>query len=224
MKSLGQLKKQMLLSTEESKLSRVIKLMEWTPENENDLKNIFMFIGKEYLGKDFIIPKDRSDTITDLLKYFTGNESGFDSNKGIYLYGNYGIGKSALMATIQKTLAYCFPFSQNGFMIKSLEDIIDIYKTDGSLETVAYRRNESPKHFCINEFGKDINDKIYGTSARQIIHSLFMLRYQMYQELKLFTHTTSNYSPNEIDVEPIVMDRMVEMFNFIEIKGESFRK
>jgi len=215
----------MILSQEESKSSNsIIKLMDWNSGNEKDIKNIFLFVANDYLGKTYIIPENRKNIITNLLKYFTGNKCDFDLNKGIYLYGNYGVGKSALMSIIQKTIAICFPFSGNGFMIKSLEDIIDIYKKDGNLDVVTYRINDTPKHLCINEFGKDIDDKIYGTSARQIIHSLFMLRYQLYQENKILTHATSNYMPGKIDVEPIVMDRMIEMFNFIEITGDSFRK
>lgn len=202
----------------------LIKLMEWNKKNEMEIKNVFMFVAESLLHKDFSVTEERGIIITELLKYFTGNKGKFSLDKGIYLYGTYGVGKSILLSVIQKTIANCFPFNPNGFMIKSLEDVIDVYKVEGNLDSITYRKESKPKHLCINEFGKKIDDKIYGTSADQIIHSLFMLRYQLFQEQRILTHATSNYTLTEIEVEPIVLDRMAEMFNFIEIKGNSFRK
>lgn len=215
----------MTSSQEESKSSRGnVQLIDWTSANEIDIKHIFMSIGKDYLGKKFIITPGRSDIITELMKYFTGNESQFDLGKGVYIYGDYGVGKSALMAIIQRTIATCFPFSVNGFMAKSLEDIIDEYKEAGNLDSITYRKHDKPKHLCINEFGKTMDDKIYGTRADSVIHSLFMIRYQLFQDSGILTHATSNYSVDNAGAKPIVMDRMIEMFNFVKLTGNSFRR
>jgi hypothetical protein len=37
------------------------------------------------------------------------------------------------------------------------------------------------------------------------------------------THVTSNFHPKQIQIESILIDRMIEMFNFIELKGNSLR-
>jgi len=50
-----------------------------------------------------------------------------------------------------------------------------------------------------------------------------MVRYELLQT-GILTHVTSNFRPEKLKIEQIVKDRMVEMFNFIEIKGESLRQ
>ncbi len=168
--------------------------------------------------------------ITELLKYFTGNESEYSLKKGIYLYGSFGVGKTVIFRIIQRLLSAISPLGEdgkkinkNGFMITSLEQIIETYKSDGNMDYFGYRKESKPIHLCINEFGKPINEKIYGTQANELIYSLFMIRYELFQTGYL-THTTSNFRPEKLNIEPIIKDRMVEMFNFIEVKGESLRK
>lgn len=198
-------------------------LCDFSHENEKKIKEKFMEIGKNIVGSNFQIRKETREILTNILKYFTGNENEYKLSKGIYLYGSYGVGKTMTMKIIQRLLAEMFPFSPNGFQITSVEQIIDVFKTDGSTDYFGYRKESKPLNICINEFGKKMNEKIYGTEADFVVNSLFMVRYELFQ-LGYLTHVTSNYKPEQIKVEPIIKDRMVEMFNFIEIKGTSFRE
>ena len=198
----------------------VIKLTDWNKDSEKIIKRTFLHVAETYVPKGYII-RDKK-MITELLKYFTGNESEHDLTKGIYLNGIYGCGKTMLFKVIQKTIAELWPFNQNGFQITSLEKIIETYKKENRLDKFGYRAEIGPGHLCINEFGKTVQEKIYGTEADAIIESLFMTRYEIFQSGKL-THVTSNYSPSQLNYEPIIKDRISEMFNFIEIKGDSFR-
>lgn len=202
---------------------KVKKLIEFEIVIETALKRQFLRIASEMIGKDYQVSKANGIIITNLLIYFTGNAGNYDLNKGIYIYGDYGLGKTILMASIRKLLAIYFPFNANGFLSVSLEKIIEHYKNTGNVTKYGYGINDNPINLCIDEFGKEMNEKIYGTSADNVIHSLFMMRYELFQKGKL-THVTSNFNPNEINIEPIIKDRMAEMFNFIEIKGESFRQ
>lgn len=190
---------------------------------ERDLKNIFLNIGSGIINKEFIIIPENMEKVTNLLKYFTGNEGKYDINKGIYIFGAYGCGKTILIQTIRKFLASVFPFSGNGFQITSLEQIIETYKSEKSLDYFGYKKESTPVHLCINEFGKILEEKIYGTDANSIIDSLFMIRYELFQQGYL-THVTSNFHPKELNISPVIRDRLNEMFNFIEFKGDSFRK
>jgi predicted ATPase len=185
------------------------------------IKKQFIKVASEYIGKEFIVRKENAPKLTAMLRHFTGNE-GLDLNKGIYLYGTFGCGKTALMASIRKFLVTYFPFNSNGYLCVSLEQIIESYKQDGNVMKYGYNINGDPYGLCIDEFGKEMDEKIYGTKADSIIHSLFMIRYELFQRGKL-THVTSNFSPEDLNIEPIIKDRMAEMFNFIELKGTSFR-
>lgn len=61
------------------------------------------------------------------------------------------------------------------------------------------------------------------TNSNAIVSSLFMIRYELFQK-GFFTHVTSNYHPKDLGFESVIMDRINEMFNFIEFKGDSFRR
>lgn len=208
----------------------VIKpLNQIVPELTPEIKKSFMNVGRS-ICPEFKIPDEIKETVLNLCLYFLGLESKLDSNRGIYLHGTYGIGKTTLLATIRKWLASdMFPIKGNGFISTSIEEIIDIYKREGNIERFMLNRedyNPGPRHLLINEYGKDIKDKIYGTEVNQIINSLLMRRYEIYQNHTKLTHVTSNFEPSESfgSNDPAIYDRIKEMFNVIELKGESFRK
>jgi predicted ATPase len=201
-------------------MSRIKRIIDFN-ENEVAIKRQFLRIASELIGKEYIVRKENAENITALLRYFTGNKE-LDLNKGIYLYGPFGCGKTALMASIRKFIATYWPFNPNGFLSVSLEEIIEFYKLKNNLNKFGYNINGDPIGLCINEFGKTMDEKIYGTNADYIITSLFMIRYELFQSGKL-THVTSNFAPGDLNIEPIVKDRISEMFNFIELKGNSFR-
>lgn len=209
----------MKVTIEELRQTRIVNLCDFD-KNEVTIKKEFINIANDITGK-YIIKEP--EILTGLLKYFTGSIGVYDLNKGIYLFGKFGVGKTVMFKIIQKLIAKLFPFNKNGFHITSIEQIIDHYKKENNLDKFGYREESKPLHLCINEFGKSINEKIYGTNADAIIHSLMMVRYELFQKGKL-THVTSNYNPAKLDVEPIIKDRLVEMFNVIEITGDSFRK
>jgi predicted ATPase len=225
------------------KLSQILKEKKWSAglkfsqvqtidfsENESLIKNTFMKSGKNLIGEKFTVLKCQSSIITELLKYFTGNQCIYDLNKGIYLFGIFGIGKSMLFEIIRKTISDLAKFDEfgkkinpNGFLITSSEQIIETYKHDGNLDYYGYRKESVPIDLLINEFGKKLNDKIYGTDANELLNSLFMIRYELFQR-GILTHVTSNSHPDKLDLQPILLERAIEMFNFVELNGESFRK
>lgn len=203
------------------KFTGISKLCDFTKSEEIQIKKEFLKIGEIALGKQYQITEFNKEIITSLIKYFTGNGD-IDLTKGIYLYGDYGTGKTRIFEIIRKLLAKLFPFNPNGYSIASIEMIVEHYKSEKNLTKYGYNKNDIPLNLCINEFGKKMNEKHFGTDVNAIIESLFMIRYELYQQGKI-THVTSNYSPSELNYPPIIKDRISEMFNFIEIKGESFR-
>ena len=208
---------------------KVSKLIEFDKPNEIAIKKLFLKIGSESI-QNFNVTKKHSVMITNLLKYFTGNSGEYDLNKGIYIHGDFGLGKTTLFRIIRTLLAQISPMDEtgkrhnpNGYLITSIEQIIDTYKEDGNMDYFGYRRDSKPINICINEFGKSVNDKIYGTDADYLVNSLMMIRYELFQK-GILTHVTSNFHPSKLKTEKILSDRYVEMFNFIELKGDSFRR
>lgn len=207
--------------------SSVQKLIELTPAITGMFKHGIMNIARREV-KDFKMNDQLKGVFNDLFLYFTGN-GGFDLNKGIYLHGDFGVGKTVTMLIFRKFLATYFPFNSNGYGFVSVEKLAEHYKEFGNL--LKYGRNLTeenkfnPFNLCINEFGKEVDEKYYGTNIQSTINSLLMVRYELFQENKILTHATSNFHPATLECfDPALMDRFKEMFNFVEIKGDSFRK
>lgn len=171
----------------------------------------------------FEVTENLKPNFVRILKYFMGDEnSGYDLRKGLYIFGDYGVGKSYLMYAIQKWLAWIAPHSGNGFQIASTEEILqEVAHGKDGLDKFTFYEGKA-RHLLINEFMKPVEDKIYGTSAQNILDHLIMTRYDIFQKHRKVTHVTSNYSP--VSADEAIADRLPEMFNFIEIKGRSLRK
>jgi len=202
--------------------SIVHKLIDLTPESSKTLKQGIISIAKNEVS-DFEMNDYLKQIFNNLFLYFTGN-GGYDMNKGIYLYGDFGVGKTVTMLIFRKFLASYFPFNSNGYGFVSVEKLAEHYKSEGNL--LRYGRNKDEFfNLCINEFGKEVDEKYYGTNIQNTINSLLMVRYELFQENKILTHATSNFHPSTLDCfDNALMDRFKEMFNFVELKGESFRK
>jgi DNA replication protein DnaC len=189
------------------------------------MKKAFM-ASSESVCADFKATEQMRQNLNDLCTYFLGLDGNLSLNKGVYLVGDYGVGKSTLMKIFRQWLADWWPFSGNGFMITSVEEIIEHYKKENNLDKFTANTNEDkwpdPRHLLINEFGKELKDKIYGTEANHVMDNVMMLRYDLFQNSGKLTHITSNSMPHSDN--KALMDRYVEMFNIVKMGGNSFRK
>lgn len=94
-----------------------------------------------------------------------------------------------------------------------------------SLNEHTFNENYSginPVERAFDELGREtIPAKYYGNEVN-VMEQIFQLRYDM----KVKTHVTTNLRPFQIEkyYGEHIYDRAIEMFNFIEVKGESRRK
>lgn len=190
-----------------------------------DMKLAFMVIANE-ICPGYVLSEKIKPILNNLCLYFLGIKGEYSLDKGIFLMGDFGTGKSTLMRVFQRWLATLWPFNPNGFTITSIEEVIDFYKKDGNLYRFTFKRDNDGftdiHHILINEFGKDVKDKIYGTEAMQILNSFMMIRYDIFQNSGKVTHITSNMLP--FSEEKALNDRYIEMFTIVKIEGKSYRK
>ena len=167
--------------------------------------------------------------------YFYSNKDPrgkLNTNKGIFLYGEIGTGKSTLI----KIMAEYQRLTGNGFKIVKCASVAAYFASYGidslnehtwndiSVRTFDSKGNcmsDKPMEKAFDELGKEtIPAKHYGNELNVMQHIL-----QTRYDLKLKTHITTNMNPEEIEqkYESYIYDRSIEMFNFIELKGESFR-
>jgi hypothetical protein len=201
----------------------------------NRLKFIVARIANKYSGGEYQFTEHNKPILDNLIYYFLGHAKEYDLNKGIALVGDYGCGKSTIFNIFHEFLRTVFPFNKNLFRICSIEDIIeDSAKSD--FMSSPYINNvkvdgsgshyNKPIHILLNEFGHVYNIKKYGTDVNQLIEMFIMKRYDIFQQNGKLTHITTNYFPKQLEnhYHPKVVDRFREMFNIIELKGESLRK
>ena len=223
-----------MVNSQESKYIDKYKLCDFSDENMmTNCKGIFWNLAKSMI-KGFKISNDNLETMASIFAYFHGNSGTLDLNKGIYLFGEFGCGKTSLFVVFSRYLATTFPFSANGFGNASIEEVGDYYKTGtdergnkkNSVEKYVYSElTGKPREVCFHEIGKQVDEKYYGTSMNQVINSLMMRRYEIYQKYGTRTHITSNFHPSKLtSFDDATIDRFKEMFNFVEWKGESLRK
>ena len=200
----------------------------------NDIVSKVKIAIQDIVGEDYEWTDANKKVHSDLMYYFHGHNGGLDLNKGVALVGRFGVGKSTIFDIWHKFLRKHYPFRQNLFIISSLEQIInDINKGEFIDRMYCYNAKENvvgssyndPKHLLINEFGHSYNIKSYGTDINELFEAFMMVRYDIFQKQKKLTHITTNYGTDELErkFHPKLVDRFKEMFNIVELKGNSYR-
>ena len=151
------------------------------------------------------------------------NHLGLDYNKGLCLYGPLGVGKSLTLKAMQHYMNSLtgrgFDDYRLGMYWKSASELANLYATDGQPSLIQY----SVDNLCVDELGREpIPASNYGTKMN-VLQFLFQLRYDHRKEC--VTHITTNLSMDKISTiyGAYIADRFLEMFNFIEFKGNSLR-
>lgn len=150
-----------------------------------------------------------------------------DFDKGFFLYGDLGRGKTMTMMAMRKymnSVKRRYDMRDDcrlGAWWKTASELANIYATDGQSALIQYAADDV--NIVIDEFGREpIPASNYGTKMN-VLQYLMQLRYD--HRRTSVTHITTNMGPDNL--EPLygdyVADRCKEMFNFIEFKGESLR-
>lgn len=204
------------------------------------LKHI-QYITKNLAGEKFVITQHQIKVISGLIYYFNGNvdeakKRGMDICKGIGLIGKYGSGKTTLFKLIHEYLHKTAPGSVNTFKITSIDEIIqNMMSSDNYMDGVYFfnvkaginnEQIRKPIHLCINEFGVQYDIRRYGSDVNDLIDSLMMRRYEIFQQYGKVTHITSNFGTAEFEKRfpERLVDRFREMFNIVKLEGKSFRR
>jgi DNA replication protein DnaC len=151
------------------------------------------------------------------LKYWLYNDEKcvFDLNKGILLLGKVGCGKTLLLET------FCNLY--NRIAKKIISPLIKI--TNSRIltkEILEDSQQHNKRHLYIDDLGKEPNNiNNFGTNEKPIAE-LFYYR----SRYKVFTFATANYNLESFAefYGTSTVDRFKDIFNIVELKGESKRK
>ena len=166
-----------------------------------------------------------------LLQYFTGSNKFPDSlNKGLWVVGNVGSGKTLLFEVFKQYTGEVI--RNNSFNYYTANEIISNCETTGTEFLKQFSDNmENNKPYPRTLYIDDCfsgSDKInhYGT-VKNVIEQVIELRYNVFKRYRKLTHISTNVLPG--DVADLFVDsdrlssRMEEMFNKIKLDSNDWR-
>jgi DNA replication protein DnaC len=162
---------------------------------------------------------------------------GWSLNKGICLMGNIGTGKTTLMNMFSKNKRQCYKViscrdiagqfaDAKGNKDYSAHEILEVYSNDMPLATNNYNFFlQDSLGYCYDDLGTESVKKNFGNEVN-VMEEIILNRYDNRKTGWHFTHITTNLTADQIgeNYGNRVRDRMREMFNVIELTGESLRK
>lgn len=158
------------------------------------------------------------------------NSLGLDFNKGLFLYGTLGRGKTMTLFALREYLRsvrsrhseYHKTDYRLGTYWLSASQLANKYAANGQVELEEYF--ERSCCLFIDELGREPNPASNFGTKMNVLQFLLQMRYD--NRKYSVTHVTTNLSLREIagHYGEYVADRCLEMFNFIEFSGDSLRQ
>lgn len=191
-------------------------------------KRIFLDIANK-ICPGFALEEQQKSLVQQIFRWCMLLEGPLDLNRGLWLWGTIGSGKSTLMRIVREFCYQVRPGENVGdnrcalpfwMTILSANEICTQYAEDGLSAIDSVNKNA---RLCIDDLGtEEVRTCHYGT-WRNVIADLLMRRYD--RRLMYETFATSNLSPQDIRTryEERVYDRCGEMFNFIHYPGYTHR-
>lgn len=165
--------------------------------------------------------------MNELFLYLIGGSNVLDRNKGLWLYGPVGTGKSSMLKIIQAYDRYSNGKEKNGyyllggFPIEPASFVSNLYCKNG-IDGILRYDGSNGMGLGLDEVGREPKVKHYGTEM-DVIQYILQMRYD--NRRNCITFVTTNLLPEEIHLKygEYIADRVNEMFNVVEIGGKSRR-
>lgn len=208
------------------------------PPTLTEKTSISFDVAKQHFSKvsnglhpEYKVDDENKDTIEALLFYFSDNLK-FEEvvsiknpclQKGIFLAGNIGTGKTLLMRCLRDC---SFPNKQFG--IKTCRGVAQEFSMDGIKAIIQYGtgaiRNEYGKiklsNILFDDLGAEQSMSHYG-NKQNVMAEIILDRYEHFLSHGLITHFTSNMDLKELEKAygDRVLSRMYQMLNFVTLGG-----
>ena len=184
----------------------------------------------------FQIADNMKSLLNDIMRWCLMLDGKYDPDKGLWLWGGIGTGKSTMLEIVR---GYCHlvrrpvcyrekdkPGTMRrdpcaySFRITNASYVAGMFAKEG------YHGIEEYITSCrqaFDEVGRECIPTGYFGNMENVFQYIFQRRYDIRRGD--FTHVTSNLAPEQIGeiYGDHIYDRCFEMFNFIQMSGESWR-
>jgi hypothetical protein len=197
-----------------------------TPSDLNWCLSFLEKHGKQRFGANFHIYPEDHPTIHKLLIYFLRHEK--DANrldinldKGIFLAGPVGCGKSSLM----ELMTY-IPGPERNFVLRSCRDISFEFMEEGYTVIQRYSKmsfsHSKPRIYCFDELGAERNLKYFGNECN-VLGEILLSRYDLYVGQGMLTHITTNLNTDDMEAAygDRIRSRMRQQFNLFTFSPDT---
>lgn len=160
---------------------------------------------------------------------YNNNGLKFSLNKGLWLWGNPGVGKTLMMQMFSRNRRLCYEVVQCpkivfGYVKFGDEHISNYGRIQTESET-SLSFYQTQKGICYNDLGIETSPaKHYGTPVN-VMESIFLDTYE--NKVPFWhRHVTTNLTMDQIkDMYGVrFVDRVKQCFNIIDVNGNSLRK
>jgi DNA replication protein DnaC len=186
--------------------------------------------GQIMYGAKFTLYKEDNAVMLQIYAYLTKNADlctfyNIDLNKGLFLSGKTGVGKTIHMKLIRQFMNF-----KTRFRMKTCHSLALEYMNTGSEIIMYYGRNfvdyidpnTINQSYCFDDLGAEDEVKHYGTQTN-VLGQIILMRYELFQNRRVLTHFTSNLTAPQIEkcYGERVRSRLREMCNWIEYNSSS---
>lgn len=178
----------------------------------------------------FIVDHRNEKLLSAIYGWVWGLNSVLDHSRGLLFWGPIGVGKSVLLRGLQvyesRINRIRFGCSNNklGFKFTSAAEIALLYAEKGMEGISKFTDRERMCNLAIDEIGREATDSKHFGTGINVVQTILQLRYEHRREF--ITHGTTNLDPNTQFSDTYgdyIADRVKELFNVIEIKGDTRR-
>ncbi len=184
-------------------------------------KEIFRFtaesICKRHL-KRFVIDEENRAVLQNLVAYFMQDQTNttLSIQKGIYLYGPLGVGKTFIFQAFQ---LFCQAIPLPSFSIVPTQNIVHEIEKNKSFAILEKHKGGI---VCFDDLGQEPKAvKIYHREE-SVMATVLSQRYETYISQGQLTHITSNLLPSELEscYGSRIADRCRQLFNFVPLGND----
>lgn len=163
----------------------------------------------------------------NLLLYFRGSPGAYDINKGIYIHGGTGSGKTLVLEVFKEYTK--MHLQANSFRMVEASKIHDaaIKREINALdEFIRVPITHTPINLYIEDFGASEKHVKWMGNKIEPMGELIMRRYRYYKKYGTLTHVCTNIRPGDLPNHfgPRVCSRFSEMFNIVNFNLFDWRK